>query len=363
MRLVHFADLHLDAPFAWASRQVADRRRANRRRSLELIIELAEREQADAILSGGDLFEHDLIGPDTVEFLRVTFERARRPVYLAPGNHDWYGPDSPYARAAWPDNVYLFVEDHFEPVELGQGVTLWGAAHRAPANTDDFFDGFRVAGEGTHLALAHASEKGALQFQEPTKRPHAPFERSEIAEAGFDYALLGHYHSPRDEERFSYPGNPDPLEFGETGDRGALVVDVAGNGDISVARHRVAVSQVHDIDIDVDGSMHRDEVAARITSAIAPLSGCVRATLRGELAPSVEFDHRSYTNQVSHLDALIIQTHALTYGYDLEAIKAEPTVRGQFVVDAEAIEDTELRRRVIIAGLRALDGRDDLDAG
>ena len=49
--------------------------------------------------------------------------------------------------------------------------------------------------------------------------------------------------------------------------------------------------------------------------------------------------------------------------YDIEALRRERTVRGQFVRDvlAAADLDDEQRRRVLVTGLRALDGRDDLD--
>jgi len=62
------------------------------------------------------------------------------PVYLAPGNHDWYGPESLYRLANWSPNVHLFTQDHLVPVNLADGLILWGAAHRAPANTDGFFE-------------------------------------------------------------------------------------------------------------------------------------------------------------------------------------------------------------------------------
>ena len=48
--------------------------------------------------------------------------------------------------------------------------------------------------------------------------------------------------------------------------------------------------------------------------------------------------------------------------YDLPVIAAEPTVRGQFVRDVlEAELDEAERRRVLVVGLRALEGRSDLD--
>jgi hypothetical protein len=49
----------------------------------------------------------------------------------------------------------------------------------------------------------------------------------------------------------------------------------------------------------------------------------------------------------------------LDVAYDIDALAGERTVRGQFVRDVRDAEDLsdEQRRRVLITGLRALDGR------
>jgi hypothetical protein len=58
----------------------------------------------------------------------------------------------------------------------------------------------------------------------------------------------------------------------------------------------------------------------------------------------------------------VLRTDRVSVAYDLAAIAEETTVRGQFARDATSeIADPELRRRVIITGLRALEGRDDLE--
>lgn len=362
MRLLLFADLHLDAPFAWASPETARTRRRNRRETLARILDLAHRERADAVLCAGDLFEHERISPDTMEFLRSSFAAADCPIFLAPGNHDWLSPRSPYAVVDWSANVHVFTESRLTPVTLADGLTLWGAAHRAPANTDGFFGGFRTDRGGVHLALAHASERSQLAWQESGKEPHAPFDAAEIATAGLHHAFLGHYHRPRDAERHTYPGNPDPLEFGEEGERGAVLVDVAPDGSVARDRRPVAVSQVHDVTVVLDGAGHAEEVRDAVSAAIADLSGCVRVTLEGEVAPSVQTDVRELTRLGAHLDGLVVRTGRVTVGYDLAAVAAEGTVRGQFARDAqEQIADPELRRRVILTGLRALEGRADLE--
>ena len=79
MRILHFADLHLDAPFAWAGPETARLRRRNRRETLTRILQLADEERVDAVLCAGDLFEHERFTPDTVTFLRESFARTDRP--------------------------------------------------------------------------------------------------------------------------------------------------------------------------------------------------------------------------------------------------------------------------------------------
>lgn len=362
VRLLLFADLHLDAPFTWASPETARLRRRNRRETLTRILALAEAERVDAVLCGGDLFEQDRVSPDTVEFLRASFARTDRRIFLAPGNHDWLSARSPYALIDWSPNVHLFTEARLHPVALADGLTLWGAAHRAPANTDGFFAHFRPDRDGLHLALAHASERGALGWQEAGKQPHAPFDADELVAAGIAHAFLGHYHLPRDAPLYTYPGNPDPLEFGEEGERGAVLVTLAPDGSVGRERRPVAVSHVHDLAVPLDGAAHADDVRQRVADALAPLDGCARVTLVGEAAPALQLDLRDLQRLAPHLDGLVVRTGRIAVGHDLEAIAAEATIRGQFARDAAVeIEDPDHRRRVILTGLRALEGRSDLD--
>jgi exonuclease SbcD len=361
MKLLHFADLHLDAPFVWASPEGARLRRRNRRQALTRIVQLATEEGCDAILAAGDLFELDRVRPDTVEFLRATLAEVAIPVYIAPGNHDWLSPRSPYLTLRWSPNVHIFAEDRLEPVALQDGLTLWGAAHRAPANTPDFFAGFHPDRTGTHIVVAHASERTALPWQERGKEPHASFEASELEEAGLSHAFLGHYHVPRDAQRHTYPGNPDPLEFGESGPRGAVLATVSADGTIDRERRSVGVSVVHDLIVTLRGAAHGEEVADAVAPALSEVTGFVRVTLVGEVAPSLELDLGDLQRLGAHLDGLVIRAGELSTGYDLLEIEREASVRGHFARSASGIEDPDLRRRVLLTGLRALEGRRDLE--
>jgi DNA repair exonuclease SbcCD nuclease subunit len=361
VRLLLFSDLHLDTPFQWAGPDLARGRRRGLRQTLHRICELAREQDVDALLSAGDLYEHERFSPDTAAFLRETFAALPMPVYLAPGNHDWYGPASLYRQVDWTPNVHVFTTDQLEPVTLDDGVTLWGAAHRAPANTDGFFDhGFHADRSGVNLALFHGSESAAMHFQEDGKAPHAPFSADQIAAAGLDHAFVGHFHTPRDGDRHTYPGNPDPLTFGETGPRAAVLFTIGSDGGVTRERHPVSTTTVRDVSVDITGVTSSSAMRDQVAAALASETGIVRVTINGNVPPDVDIHLADLTGVAPHLDAVVTRLGRVAVTYDFDSIAGEQTVRGQFVRDVRAADlDDDQRRRVLVTGMRALDGRTD----
>ena len=365
-RIVHFADLHLDAGFAWAgaTSSVARQRRQGLRNALLRIVAIVREVQADALFCGGDLYEDERVTPDTAEFLRATFAGLDpTPVFLAPGNHDWYGPESVYALTPWSPNVHVFREPRLVPVSLRPGLTLWGGAHRAPANTDNFLAGFGVQGPGAHIALFHGAERSWFSEQGSGKEPHAAFDASEIGATGLLHAFVGHYHRPKDAERHTYPGNPDPLAFGEDGPRGAVIATIGEDGVVARERRTVAQTEVHDLELDVSGCASGQEIRDRVRALAEGRGGMARVTVTGELERDVDLrEDDLHDALLETFGAVRIRKGALHAGYDVATIRDENTVRGAFVNDVleSGLPEAE-QRRVLVAGLRALDGRRDLD--
>lgn len=361
MKLAVFADLHLDAPFSWARPEVANRHRQALRDCLKKILEVAHEEKVDALLCAGDLYEHDYLQPDTREFLRSTLGSTPLPTYISPGNHDWYGPQSPYRHGDWSPNVRVFSRDCFDRVELAPGLVLWGAAFTKPTRTESFFDEFRVPGRDVHVALFHGAEMSSAPVQ--GKTPHAPFRATDVEESGLSHAFVGHYHQPADQPIYTYPGNPDPLTFGENGDRGLVVVDIAEDGSIHRRRRTVAMTAVHDIEVDISACNSSQDVRDTVAARVDGLAGLVRLTLAGELAAEVALDVKELSWISDTIDQMVVRTDQLQPGYDFDAIAEEPTVRGRFVtkVTGDTGLTPEMKRRVLITGLRALAGREDLE--
>ncbi len=364
MKLALLADLHLDAAFQWTGARVARARRQRLRDVLARAVEVALAQSVEAFLVAGDLYEHERLAPDTETVVRRAFERLHPiRVFVAPGNHDWFGPESLWQRASFTPNVHVFARDRLEPVALADGLTLWGAAHRAPANTDGFLESFpRIDRGGVHIALFHGAERSSLAAQGSGKAPHAPFSADQIERAGIPHAFVGHYHRPADAERFTYPGNPDPLAFGEDGERGLVIASVGSDGRVARERHRIGLSDVHDLALDVSGCASEQEVRERVSALLAGHAGVARVTLRGELRPEIDLTAADFTEPTGIEALRVCAGPGLRIAYDLDEIARERSVRGQFVreVRASDLPDDE-KRRVLVTGLRALDGRGELE--
>ncbi len=363
MKLLAFSDVHLDSKFGWASRDVARRQRQRLREGVTWAFEQAQAEGAAAVLIAGDLFEHELVSPDTVAFLRRTFKRAGLQVFAAPGNHDPASKESPYCRRDWSDNVHIFRETRFTSKRLADGITLWGAAHRKPVDTPGFFDdGFRVdksrgSGDGVHIAVFHGEERlAAFQGQ----HRHAPFDGEQIAAAGFGHAVVGHSHNPADRPTWTRLGSLEQLAFNSA--YGGPVLLEVENSEVTRRRLDPRPPSLHSLSVDLTEAETADEARERVARALIGLVGAARVRLTGEpenLHLHTDDFAGGTFDKPEDIDQVLVDTSGLTPPYDLEQIEKEPTVRGMFVRRVRSADlDRETERLVLLAGLRALDGRD-----
>ena len=212
IKFVHGADFHLDAPFASLPVELAKQRREEQR---ELLKEFAAAcEGCDLVLLAGDLFDGETVYLDTIEALKACFASIDAPIYIAPGNHDPYREDSPYAREDWGENVHIFTKQELERIELPQ-CDLYGAAY-TEGNWEPLKD-FRVADKTRmNLLLLH------------TGNQYNPITTDQIADSGLDYLALGHVHSMQIQRleytTYGYSGCLMGRGFDECGRKGLLRV-------------------------------------------------------------------------------------------------------------------------------------------
>lgn len=222
MKLLHAADFHLDSPLSGLFPEKSAQRRRELREIPARLAKLAGEEDVDLVLLPGDLLDGGCVYPETVRALAQALEEMAVPVFIAPGNHDYFHEKSPYAAALWPDNVYIFTQPDLQAVELPQlNCTVHGCAFTASHREDDPLLGFTAPADGRlHLLCVHG-EVGV-------SGSYAPIDPKSLEKSGADYAALGHIHAAGSGKAgktlWAYPGCPEGRGFDELGPKGALIV-------------------------------------------------------------------------------------------------------------------------------------------
>lgn len=226
VRIIHAADLHLDSPFEGLGTEKASIRRSEQRALLSRLVSETQRREADILLLAGDLLDSTSAYADTGRALAEALAAVRIPVFIAPGNHDWYSRRSPYARLTFSENVHIFRTPKPESVLLPKpGVRVWGAGY-TESSCPALLRGFHAPAEEGILQLfvLHA-ELGRAGS------PYCPVTEAELAESGIRYAALGHIHTASGLRRagscfYGWPGCPEGRGFDECGEKGIWQVDI-----------------------------------------------------------------------------------------------------------------------------------------
>ena len=224
IKMLHAADLHLGSPFRGLPPELAASRRAEQRKLPELLADLYEDQGCDLLLLSGDLFDGAAAKED-LEALTRALARCG-PVFIAPGNHDFYSASSPYHTAHWPVNVHIFTRPLIESVALPElGLRVWGAGFRS-MDCPGLLSGFFAKGGEPHQIMVLHGDPTTVDS------PCCPVTRAQVENSGLDYLALGHIHKGgafrAGKTLCAWPGCPMGRGFDETGDKGALIVTLDG---------------------------------------------------------------------------------------------------------------------------------------
>jgi DNA repair exonuclease SbcCD nuclease subunit len=332
LRLLHFADLHLDRAFAGQSYSGCDgaQRRTLLRTALEWMVDQALEGEADVVTIGGDLFENEHVTRDTAAFVARQLGRLSCPVVLASGNHDYSSPGSPYVTASWPANITLALAPAPTRVEIGDTV-IWAAGYAGREMDRAVLKSFDLprGDDRTHLLVIHGVDLSSLGAD--LNWGGLGLRDEEILAAGFDHALLGHIHQGAVGELMSWPGSPVALDAAEaSGNHGALWVEVdAGRINVEALPANLVDYETVSVDVtEVSDSTRLEAVIRETLGLIASKGALVTCRLWGSRGRSLEFDRGvleaslgDSARGVRVVDASVAET-------DLQDLAHEPNARG-----------------------------------
>ena len=358
LKLLHIADVHLDAPFRWLGAKGQEQRR-QLKETFRKTIDLALAERVDCLLIAGDLFDSNSPAQDTVDLVQGQLARLACPVFILPGTHDCLDEACVYRRAELgAAHIHLFDAEHAAFAVAGLDLVVHGRANASKTSRLSPLRDLRPSPSARYnVALAHGS------LVRPGTEDDFPIAEADLA-AGMDYVALGHWHTYRQcgGGRACYSGPPELLAEGEEGR--ALLVEL-GRGEPRLEPRRVSQRRCARLDLPLDGLRSAEEVAEALRTQRDPalVLGAVLSGLKPlDLVLNVDEMARDLAPHFFAL-RLVDRSHPALTPAEIAAFP-EHTVLGQYarrlgerIAAAGGEEERRLAETALQLGLALLRGR------
>ena len=333
IRILHCADIHLDSAFSKASLMRGEERRAELRAVFSDLMKYVKSGNIDILLIAGDLFDSEYATSETLSLLQRELSACRIPVFISPGNHDFYSENSIYACGKFPPNVYIFKNEELTCVDIEElNTSVYGWAFR-----DIFYRNSPIAGKKVsdssklNLICGHADLYSPLSEQ-------CPVTKSDIEGFGADYAAFGHIHVKPEQKiagntAYAYSGCLEGRSFDECGIGGAWLIEAekTENGySVSTKRLNFGRSRFEILNLDITGESEISRIQSKVSDEIKKLgygSGVsLRVVLTGSVPLSLSLhgidedclglDYIEYKNETSPV-------------YDAAYLEKDMTIKGE----------------------------------
>ncbi|NLV88243.1 MAG: DNA repair exonuclease [Tissierellia bacterium] len=321
IKFIHTGDIHLGLKFNNVSfdREKAILRRREIWNTFERIIEYAREKEVDFLLIAGDLFEEAYFTIGDITRVRDNFEAVGNiNIIISAGNHDYRGTRSLYDKIQWPSNVTIFGGQAIEKKEFNELNTIIYGYSWA---TNQIYDNDLLK----NLGQIDTTKNNILVLHGDISHNsnYLPLNLQDLKNLNMDYIALGHIHKPQIlADNIAYCGCPEPLDFGEEGERGIIEGTIVDKKlDIKFlpfSKRKFIIREV-----EVDENMNYLEIIERIKelSQGNREKDFYRISLKGFLNRNIDIDNieKDLEDSFYHIE-LINNT---IWDYDLEVLEAE----------------------------------------
>jgi DNA repair exonuclease SbcCD nuclease subunit len=203
----------------------SDKAKEKRYKAAENIVRIAKDSKVDFVLIAGDLFDGEAVGNSVVRrVVKILNDFAPTSVYIIPGNHDPFRPESVWARwSGIKEHVHLLTEA--EEVAIDQSVTLYPSPLTQKEGNIDPTEWIpKRQDERIRIGLAHGSLSKISDIS------NFPISCNRCLDSGLDYLALGDWHGHYQEGNIVYSGSIEPFKFGDDKAGSVSIVTIAAPG-------------------------------------------------------------------------------------------------------------------------------------
>lgn len=336
MKFLHLADLHL-------GKRVNDfSLLEDQEFILQQLLEIAERENVDAVVIAGDVYDKSTPSEQAVMLLDtflVSLARKHITVFLIAGNHDSaerlaFGSRLMEQEGLHISKVYdgtvepICMHDSFGSVRFYLLPFIKPAHVRALFEKDieSYTDAVNEAISQMHIdtnernvLVTHQFVTGSVRCDSEDFSVGGTDNVDAFVFDGFDYVALGHIHSPQQvtRETMRYSGTPLKYSFSEsTHKKSACIVELREKGTVSVTL--IPLTPLHDM----------REIKGRFSDII---SGKANSSQNSEKQSPDDYLHITLTDEQDVPDALsklrLVYPRIMKLDYDNERTRNSQSVQ------------------------------------
>ena len=355
IKFIHTGDVHLGLQFnnVSFSKDKAIERRRELWATFQRITRYSSINQFDFLFIAGDLFESDYFTIGDINRVRDIFAEAIGVnILISAGNHDNLGTKSLYHRVEWSENVTIFSNNGIESKYFEKVNTMiYGYSwDRLELKENVLFKNPPLIDRSiNNILLIHGDIN--------TESNYLPLALQELNSLEMDYIGLGHIHKPNIfSNKIAYCGSPEPLDFGEIGQRGVIEGSIE-NGVTNIHFLPFSKRCFYEIDLELNENLGYLEITNKIKDIDIGNkdNDFYRVKLKGYVQKDIDLS-LLYAD-VEHLFYHLELFDKTTLDYDLDVLEKfnSGNIIGKFIKTMKEMDlEDMVTRDALYLGLEAL---------
>ncbi len=363
MKIIHCADIHLNSKMASnLTKEKAKERKAELLHTFIRMVDYAVKEEVQAVIIAGDLFDHNQINKTT---RNAVYDQIKLhpwiEFYYLQGNHDSDSFLSDMEEI--PENLKRFGKEWIT-YTAGRKVAITGV-EMDQDNSSSVYHSLVLDAGCFNIVVMHGQES-----EQSGKDKTEIIALRELRNKGIDYLALGHIHRYKEDKldargTYCYCGCLEGRGFDECGEHGFVLLEIdEEEGSCRRTFVPFACRRLYEIPVDVSGCHTTSDMKERIDHAleqeeIAPKS-MVKVVLTGEIGVNDEMDADLLSKQFQDSFYFFKIKDETKWKIDYHAYELDESLKGEFirtVREAEGMSEED-KAAVIRYGILAVSGED-----
>lgn len=268
IKFIHTADIHLGKKLSYSGnpeQELLSLFDTAGQKSLKRLVELGINKEVDFIIIAGDLYDREARSVKSSRFFLEQCQQLKKKgikVYIISGNHDPAGrKKEPFEL---PDNIFFFSSEEVEIKDFYKdgrlAARILGQSYRQKFESRSMYNFYTPEDDAVfNLGILHTS-------LDADNRRYVPVNKSELlSKEDIHYWALGHIHQfekINEEPAAYYPGTIQGRDINETGEKGALLVEVDQNHKVETEFYSLASVIFKNIIVDLENYQNINNLSA-----------------------------------------------------------------------------------------------------